>query len=94
MKRTIRIISNKYFLVTAFMLVILTFFDRFSLIRRMEDEQELHRLQAERDYYKEKTEEVTKQKEELFSDSKKLEKFARERYYMKKDNEDVFIVEQ
>jgi cell division protein FtsB len=92
MKTFLRILRNRYFLFSLAMMVILTFLDRFSIIRRIEDEQELHKLNVERDYYKKKAEEVKRQHDELFSNDARLEKFARERYYMKKDNEDIYIV--
>lgn len=76
------------------MICILGFLDSFSLLRRIEDGKELRRLRSERDYYKQKTEEVKKQKDELLTDTRQLEKFAREHYFMKKSNEEIFIVEE
>ena len=75
------------------MVVWISFFDRYNLIRRLKDEVDLKKLENERDYYKAKTEEVKHAREELFSNEEKLEKFAREKYFMKKDNEEVYIVE-
>ena len=75
------------------MLSWILFFDRYNLMRRYNDSKELHEAQAEKNYYEKKIQEVAKAKDELFSDKKKLEKFAREKYYMKKDSEDLFIVE-
>ena len=37
-------------------------------------------------------ENVKKEKDELFGNNKNLEKFAREKYLMKADNEDVFVM--
>jgi cell division protein FtsB len=54
----------------------------------------LSELEEEKVYYQEKIEEVKKEKEELFSDNDKLEKFAREKYLMKKPNEDVYILKK
>jgi cell division protein FtsB len=94
MKKYLRIARNKYVIVSAVMLVILVFLDRFSVLRRIDDQRELHKLQTERDYYKQKAEDVKRQRDELFSNDARLEKFARERYYMKKDNEDVFVIQK
>ena len=37
---------------------------------------------------------MNRQKEDLFSDDDKLERYAREHYYFKKDNEDVYVIEK
>jgi cell division protein FtsB len=95
MKKILRILSNKYFIVTAIMVVWISFFDRYNLVRRLfKDGKEYRELKTERDYYQKKIAEVKRDKEELFSNDAKLEKFAREKYYMKKDGEDVFVVEK
>jgi len=95
MKKLLRIFSNRYFIVAAIMIVWISFFDRYNLVRRLfRDGREYSELKSEKDYYLKKIAEVKKNKEELFSNDAKLEKFAREKYYMKKDGEDVFVVEK
>jgi cell division protein DivIC len=95
MKKLLKIARNKYFIVSAIMLVWICFFDRYNLVRRLfRDGREYSELKSEKIYYQKKIEEVKKNKEELFSSNEKLEKFAREKYYMKKDGEDVFVVEK
>jgi cell division protein FtsB len=54
----------------------------------------LRQLEKEKEYYLNKIKEDQQRIFELTSDSDDLEKFAREKYLMKKDNEDVFIVVQ
>lgn len=54
---------------------------------------EIHDLKSQIKYYREKTEEDKKKLEELNSDKDNIEKFARENYMMKKENEEVFIIE-
>lgn len=54
--------------------------------------QQLNKLEAEKDFYTTETEKTVKDLTELTSDRAKLEKFAREKYLMKKENEDVFVV--
>jgi hypothetical protein len=54
----------------------------------------LRSLENERVYYEEKIKEVEKDRNELFGDNHSLEKFAREKYLMKKESEDIFIVEE
>lgn len=92
MKRTVGIISNKYFLVTAFFVGWMLFFDRNDLFSQYEYRKQLHKLEEEKDFYTTETERVKKDLNELSSDQEMLEKFAREKYLMKKENEDVYVI--
>ena len=68
------------------------FFDKNDLVSQYEYHQQVNNLKQERDFYKSETEKVSKDLDELTSDPEKLEKFAREKYLMKKENEDVFVI--
>jgi len=92
MKRTVGIISNKYFLVTAFFVGWMLFFDRNDLFSQYEYRTQLHKLEEEKGFYTSETERVKKDLNELSSNQEMLEKFAREKYLMKKANEDVYII--
>ena len=52
----------------------------------------INQLENEQKYYREKIEEDKRKKEELFGNRDNLEKFAREQYLMKRENEDIFII--
>jgi cell division protein FtsB len=92
MKRLIDLLKNKFFLVTIAFLVWMIFFDKNDLFSQYEYHQQVNKLKQERDFYKTETERVSKDLDELTSNPEKLEKFAREKYLMKKDNEDVFVI--
>ena len=92
MKRLIDLFKNKFFLVTVAFVVWMTFFDKNDLLSQYQYQQEVSKLEQERDFYKTETEKVSKDLEELTSNPQQLEKFAREKYLMRKDNEDVFVV--
>ena len=92
MKRLINLLKNKFFLVTLAFLVWMIFFDRNDLFSQYEYRRQVNKLKAERDFYKKQTDDVNKELNELTSNPKQLEKFAREKYLMKKDNEDVFVI--
>ena len=94
MKRLIDLVKNKFFLVTIAFVVWMIFFDRNDLFSQYQYYQQVSKLKQERDFYKTETEKVSRDLDELASDPKKLEKFAREKYLMKKDNEDVFVIVQ
>ena len=83
---------NFYFLSTAVFLIWMLFIDSTDFISQYKLSNKLSTLEEQKSYYLEKIEEVKKDREELLSDDKLLEKFAREKYFMKKETEDLFII--
>ncbi|RYU90810.1 septum formation initiator family protein [Mucilaginibacter terrigena] len=92
MRRLLDLIKNKFFLVTVAFVVWMTFFDTNDLFSQYDYHQQLSKLKQEQAFYQTETAKVNKDLEELTSDKGKLEKFAREKYLMKKDNEDIFVI--
>lgn len=92
MTRLLNLFRNKYFLVALVFLVWMIFFDRNDLFSQYEYHQQVSKLKQERDFYQKETTKVHQDLDELTSNKEKLEKFAREKYLMKKDNEDVFVI--
>ena len=92
MKRFLNLFKNKYFLVSTAFLVWMIFFDRNDLFSQFEYHQQVNNLKHERDFYQKETAKVHQDLDELTSNKEKLEKFAREKYLMKKSNEDVFVI--
>lgn len=87
-----KIIFNKYFYTGLAFLVWISFFDRDNFIEQSRLSQALKGLRSKKEYYQR---EIVKNKQKinlLETDSAYLEKFAREKYYMKKDNEEVFVI--
>ena len=66
--------------------------DKYSFIDRLQLRSKINQLENEQKYYREKIEEDKRKKEELFGNRDNLEKFAREQYLMKRENEDIFII--
>ncbi len=87
-----RALRNKYILTALGFFVWLLFFDQNNLTERHKIGSEYNQLIEERDYYLQKIDEDRKRINELKTDADNLEKFAREQYLMKKDNEDIFII--
>ena len=83
---------NFYIVTTAIFLVWMLALDSNNLIARFQLTSKLSSLESEREYYLEKIQDVQKDREELFGDRESVEKFAREKYLMKKDSEDIFVV--
>lgn len=90
--RILKILRNKYILVITIFVVWIIFFDKNNLISHIELHQTLNRLKADKRYYHKEIEKDSTAMEELMTNPKNLEKFAREQYLMKKDGEDVFVI--
>lgn len=68
------------------------FFDSNDFSSQLRYRAQRENLEVEKVFYKEEIEKIEKQLEELNSNPQMLEKFARERYLMKKANEDLYII--
>lgn len=86
--------QHKYMITIAAFLVIIVFLDENSLIQRQKHQQEINTLKAEIERYRQQFEEDTRKLKELTSNPEAMEKIAREKYLMKRPNEDVFIFEE
>jgi cell division protein DivIC len=82
---------NFYALTGMAFLVWMLLFDANDFISQYQMSKKLRDLENEKDYYLEKIEEVKKDREELLGNQQLLEKFAREKYLMKKNTEEVFV---
>lgn len=83
---------NKYVFTTVLFFVWLAFFDGDSLVEKMQLSRKIATLKQEKRYYGKKIEEDRRKKEELLSSRENLEKFAREQYLMKREDEDIFVI--
>ena len=92
MKSLFNLFRNKYFLAIAAFAVWMMFFDKNDMISQYEYSAQLAKLQQEKDFYTKETASVKKDLKELDSNLHTAEKFAREKYFMKKPNEDVFVI--
>lgn len=92
LKRVPSFFKNFYFSAGLFFVVWLAFFDSNDLMSRFRMSRKLGQLENEKEYYQEKIKEVEKDRHELMTNQELLEKFAREKYLMKKESEDIFII--
>lgn len=86
--------KNKYFISSAFFLLWLLFFNDYNLVFQWQKSRELSDLRSKKEYFRKEIDKVNQDKKDLFSNTESLEKFAREKYFMKKDNEDLFLIEE
>jgi cell division protein FtsB len=92
-KGIFRIISNKYFIAVTVFAVLMLFVDRNDIFVQRQRKKQLDDLLARKKFYEAEIEKTKKSLSGLSDNSSSLEKYARENYLMKKDNEDIFIVD-
>ncbi len=95
MKRPIRIprqLRNRYVIALLGLFVWLALFDRNDLWTTFKNQRELGRMHEQKEWYRGEIERSREHLNELSSNKRLLEKFARERYLMKRDNEDIFVL--
>lgn len=93
MKRILNILKNNYYIIIFFVFLLWMFlFDKNDLISQYQHMQKLRGLENDRDYIKKEIKVIEKDINDLSTDKERLEKFAREKYLMKKENEDVFVI--
>jgi cell division protein FtsB len=90
--RLLKFISNKYILVLLFFIAWMLFFDNYSYLETRILDKEINELEDNKQYYQE---EIKKDKQSIktLKNPEMVEKYAREKYYMKKDSEDIYIIE-
>jgi cell division protein FtsB len=91
-KKIFNIIRNKYLLTIIGLVVWIVFFDKNDLKTQLKLRDDVKKLQEERNYYAAEIKQITSDISELNTNPETLEKFAREKYLMKKDNEDIFVI--
>ena len=86
------VFSSTYVLILIFFIVWMIFFDTNSFFIHQELDQDIKGLEENKEFYKQ---EIDKDKAfiEKMKDSTEMEKFAREKYYLKKEKEDIYIIE-
>lgn len=85
--------KRKYVITIIGFVVIIGFLDENSLVQRMQYDSEIRELTREIEKYKAEYEESTRKLNELTTNPEAIERIAREKYLMKKPNEDIYIFE-
>lgn len=87
-------LTNKYLIAGVAFVVFITFFDDRDIISNYRHTKQLQALEQSRTYYQEEISKTKQELKQLRSDAALLEKYAREKYLMKRDNEDIFLVKE
>jgi cell division protein DivIC len=85
-------LKNKYLLTSVGFIAWIVFFDDRDLINNNQHHRELRALEKSRDHYITEINTISRELNQLKKDPAIIEKYAREKYRMKKDNEDLFII--
>lgn len=87
-------LKNKYFLTTACFVVWMVFFDDRDLVTTyIKQRAELSELQTSKAYYQSQITTTRHELDKLKNNATTIEQYAREKYLMKRDNEDLFLIE-
>ncbi|MBS1764204.1 MAG: septum formation initiator family protein [Bacteroidetes bacterium] len=84
-------LKNKYAVCIIAFVVWVAFFDRNDFYAQYRFRQQLKTLQKDKAFYTQELAKTENDLNELISSPANLEKFAREKYMMKKDDEDIFV---
>jgi cell division protein FtsB len=88
----LKFLGSKYTLVSLFFIVWMLFLDNYSYMDSRVLDKEINELEDNKRYYQE---EIAKDEQSIknLNNPGQTEKYAREKYYMKKDSEDIYIIE-
>ena len=83
---------NRYLLVLAFFVVWLLFLDNYSYFEHRILNKKIEEIKTNKKYYQEEIKKDSLEIKQL-KNPDMIEKYAREKYYMKRDSEDIYIIE-
>ncbi len=86
------LLKKTYVIIILFFVVWMTFFDTNSLLMHFELNEKIKKLQNQKIYYQNEIKKDRASINEIESDSG-IEKYAREKLFMKKENEEIFLIE-
>lgn len=85
-------VFNRYVIIVILFFVWMLFFDNYSYLEHRILDKEIEEIETNIQYYKTEIKKDSKKIKELKNDDR-VEKYAREKYYMKHENEDIYIIE-
>lgn len=89
---SLKFLGNRYVVILIFFGIWLLFLDDASYLQHRTLNKEIKTLESNKKYYEDEIRKDQKQIKEL-NNTEKVEHYAREKYYMQKPNEDVYIIE-
>lgn len=92
-KEILKKYSNKYLIVTLIFAVVIIFTDKYNIFNQIKNYRELKEARKQLEFYENEIAKEQKFLDSLHKDSIMLERIAREKYMMKRDNEVIYIIE-
>lgn len=92
MGKYLKYTKNFYFIFTVLFIGWMVFIDSNDIVSHFKLRAKLHDLEKQKEFYLDRKEKVNAEREELMSNYELLEKFARERYLMKRKTEDLYVI--
>lgn len=92
-KEILKKFSNKYLIVTLIFAVVIIFTDKYNVFNQIKNYRELKEAKKQLEFYENEIAKEQKFLDSLHKDSIMLERIAREKYMMKRDNEVIYIIE-
>lgn len=87
-------LRNKYLVTLVIFLIWIFFIDTFDILTQIKMKQELNQLKKQEEFYRTEIEKDSTMLYNLNNNTEEQERFARERFLMKKENEDLFIIRE
>ena len=91
--RVLKIVSNKYMIATIAFVLMMLFFDDNNIFLQLDRKRQLNDLLKSKAFYEAEINSTQQTLKDLQSSPASVEKYAREHFLMKRDNEDIFVVE-
>ena len=90
--KILNLLKKTYVIIIVFFVIWMIFFDTNSVLMHFELNQKIKKLENQKNYYKKEIKKDKASINEIKSDSG-IEKYAREKLFMKKENEEIFLIE-
>jgi len=92
-KEIISLIKNKYVFILLGFIVWIGLLDKNNLINTFKNRKKLEKLSEDKEYYNKEIEQTHKLKNDLTTNKRAFEKYVRENFFLKRDDEEIIILE-
>ena len=92
-KEILKKFNNKYIIATLIFAVVIIFVDQYNLFYQINNFKKLKKAKSQVEYYEKEIKEQQETLDRLHRDSALMERIAREKYMMKRDNEVIYVIE-
>lgn len=93
-KEILKKFNNKYIIATLIFAVIFIFIDQYNVFYQFKTHRKLKEARKQVEYYEKEIKEQQEILDNLHKDSALMERIAREKYMMKRDNEVIYIIQE